>query len=394
MQAILLCDKMELYGYFEENFHHLNPNSISSASAQFATSRAMGIYEANHHNSIWGNSFKVDSGMNTGAPAVVEANPKLNNRLEDIPSDALEQVEPSKRYDQEANKPADKVSRRLAQNREAARKSRLRKKAYVQQLETSRIKLAQIEQELERARQQGVYVSTHAGDSSLGLSGAANSGIAAFEMQYGHWVDKQNTQISELRAALLAHVSEIELRMLVERGMEHYDELFHIKAIAAKSDVFYLMSGMWRTSAERFFLWIGGFRPSELLKILIPQLEPLTEQQVVAVCNLQQSSRQAEDAYSQGMDKLQQTLTESLTSEPLGSGVANYIGQMANAMGNMEAFISFATQADHLRQQTLQRMSKILTTRQAARGLLALGDYCQRLRALSSVWAARPREPA
>ncbi|BAH94138.1 Os08g0176900, partial [Oryza sativa Japonica Group] len=51
-------------------------------------------------------------------------------------------------------------------------------------------------------------------------------------------------------------------------------------------------------------------------------------------------------------------------------------------------------QADHLRQETLQNMYKILTLPQAARGLLALGDYCQRLRALSSLWAARPREPA
>ncbi|MEI4878446.1 hypothetical protein, partial [Klebsiella pneumoniae] len=89
------------------------------------------------------------------------------------------------RDDQEASKPADKVLRRLAQNREAARKSRLRKKAYVQQLETSRIKLAQIEQELEKARQQGVYVGGRSGDSSLGLSGAVNSGVAAFEMEYG-----------------------------------------------------------------------------------------------------------------------------------------------------------------------------------------------------------------
>jgi transcription factor TGA len=50
-------------------------------------------------------------------------------------------------------------------------------------------------------------------------------------------------------------------------------------------------------------------------------------------------------------------------------------------------------QADHLRQTTLQQMHKILTTRQAARGLLALGDYFQRLRALSHLWATR-REAA
>lgn len=69
------------------------------------------------------------------------------------------------------------------------------------------------------------------------------------------------------------------------------------------------------------------------------------EQQVVAVYNLQQSSQQAEDALSQGMDKLQQTLAESLTSDPLGtSGMANYMGQMANAMGKLEALVSFVTQ--------------------------------------------------
>lgn len=51
-------------------------------------------------------------------------------------------------------------------------------------------------------------------------------------------------------------------------------------------------------------------------------------------------------------------------------------------------------QADHLRQQTMQQMSRILTANQVARGLLALGEYFHRLRALSSLWAARPREPA
>ncbi|RRT48068.1 hypothetical protein BHE74_00054359, partial [Ensete ventricosum] len=48
--------------------------------------------------------------------------------LEDSPRTTLG---PSKKYDQEANKPADKVLRRLAQNREAARKSRLRKKVFL-----------------------------------------------------------------------------------------------------------------------------------------------------------------------------------------------------------------------------------------------------------------------
>ncbi|XP_042377099.1 transcription factor TGA4-like isoform X1 [Zingiber officinale] len=386
---------MELYrDCLEDTLHHptLRSSSMSSTSSQFASPRKMGIYETNHQIGMWGNSLNADSSQNTASSAMVDGNVHHGGRLEDGPHTTARH---SKKYDQEANKPAEKVLRRLAQNREAARKSRLRKKAYVQQLESSRVKLAQMEQELGRARQQGVYIGGNSGESTLGLSGSVNSGVTAFEMEYAHWVEEQNRQTNELRAALQAHVSDIELRMLVENGLNHYDNLFRIKAIAGKSDVFYIMSGMWKTAAERFFLWIGGFRPSELLKVLLPQLDPLTEQQVLAVCNLQQSSAQAEDALSQGMDKLQQTLAESLASDASGSnGVANYMGQMVNAMGKLEAFVNFVNQADNLRQQALQQMYKILTVRQAARGLLALGDYCQRLRALSSLWTARPREPA
>jgi len=113
------------------------------------------------------------------------------------------------------------------------------------------------------------------------------------------------------------------------------------------------------------------------------------------VDNLQHSSQQAEDALSQGMEALQQSLAETLAAGSLGaSNVANYMGHMAMAMGKLGMLENFVHQADNLRQQTLQQMSRILTTRQAARGLLAMGDYFGRLRALSSLWAARPREPA
>lgn len=60
-----------------------------------------------------------------------------------------------------------KTERRLAQNREAAKKSRLRKKAYVQNLETSRVRLQQMEQELQRARSQGTFLGGCSGSGDL-----------------------------------------------------------------------------------------------------------------------------------------------------------------------------------------------------------------------------------
>ncbi|KAH0728021.1 hypothetical protein AABB24_000310 [Solanum stoloniferum] len=285
-----------------------------------------------------------------------------------------------------------KTLRRLSQNREAARKSRLRKKAYVQQLESSRMKLTQLEQELQRARQQGIYVSS-SGDQSQSMSG---NGALAFDVEYARWLEEHNRRTNELRGAVSSHAGDGELRIIVDGILAHYDDLFKIKGDAAKADVFHILSGMWKTPAERCFLWLGGFRSSELLKLLINQLEPLTDQQSLAINNLQQSSQLAEDALSQGIESLQQSLAETLAGSlgPSGSSgnVANYMGQMAMAMGKLGTLEGFILQADNLRQRMLQQMHRILTTRQSARALLAIGDYFARLRALSSLWLARPRE--
>ncbi|KAG6414758.1 hypothetical protein SASPL_122132 [Salvia splendens] len=281
-------------------------------------------------------------------------------------------------------KPApEKTLRRLAQNREAARKSRLRKKAYVQQLESSRIRLAQLEQDLQRARSQGLFLG-----GGGAASGSISSGGAIFDMEYSRWLDDDHRHISELRTALQAHLSDGDLRVIVDGYIAHYDEVFSLKGAAAKSDVFHLITGMWTTPAERCFLWMGGFRPSDLIKMLIPQLDPLTEQQFMGICSLQHSSQQAEEALSQGLDQLQQSLVDTIAN----GSVNDSMHHMAIALGKLANLEGFVRQADNLRQQTLHQLHRLLTIRQAARCFLVIGEYYGRLRALSSLWASRPRE--
>ncbi|KAL0339767.1 UNVERIFIED_CONTAM: TGACG-sequence-specific DNA-binding protein TGA-2.1 [Sesamum radiatum] len=351
------------------------PNLISTSGAQ-------------HEN--WGESNMADSSSRTDTSTDVD--PDDRNQKFEMGQSAAVAVSDSSDKSKEKT-PDQKTLRRLAQNREAARKSRLRKKAYVQQLENSRLKLTQLEQELQRARQQGIFISSM-GDQSH--AGSAN-GALAFDAEYARWLEEQNRQITELRTAVNSHASDTELRSIVDNVMTHFNDIFRLKGNAAKADVFHILSGMWKTPAERCFMWIGGFRPSELLKLLVNQLEPLTEQQLTGIYNLQQSSHQAEDALSQGMDALQQSLAETLASGSSGSegssaNVGNYMGQMAMAMGKLGTLDGFLRQADNLRQQTLQQMHRILTTRQSARALLLIHDYFSRLRALSSLWLARPRE--
>ncbi|KAK9290957.1 hypothetical protein L1049_009137 [Liquidambar formosana] len=353
-------------------------------------------------------STKVSAGLVSPATSGSKRSSEPSNQR----NDAASGPEPAKAVKREGNRkgptssseqegpktPDPKTLRRLAQNREAARKSRLRKKAYVQQLESSRIKLTQLEQELQRARTQGVFFGGGAvlgGDQGLplGMSGLS-SDAAVFDIEYARWLEEHHRLMCELRAAVQEHLPENELRLFVDNCLAHFDEVMNLKSMVAKTDVFHLVSGMWKTPAERCFMWMGGFRPSELIKIILSQIEPLTEQQILGICGLQQSTQEAEDALSQGLEALNQSISDTIASDSLSypPNMANYMGQMAVAMNKLSTLEGFVRQADNLRHQTIHRLYQLLTTRQAARCMLAIAEYFHRLRALSSLWLARPRQ--
>lgn len=69
----------------------------------------------------------------------------------------------------------------------------------------------------------------------------------------------------------------------------------------------------------------------------------------MGICNLQHSSQQAEDALSQGMEALQQSLAETLASASLvpansPDNVSNYMGQMSMAMSKLSTLENFIRQ--------------------------------------------------
>ncbi|KAF5192486.1 Transcription factor like, partial [Thalictrum thalictroides] len=217
------------------------------------------VFLSSGHIENWGESIMAEASPRTDTSTDVETEEK-NQRFEIVQSAGLGASDSSDRSKEKSGD--QKTLRRLAQNREAARKSRLRKKAYVQQLESSRLKLTQLEQELQRARQQGLFIS-NSGDQSHSTNG---NGALTFDIEYSRWLEEHNRQVNELRAAVNSHAGDGELRIIVDGIMVHYDEIFKLKSVAAKADVFHILSGMWKTPAERCFLWLGGFRSSELLK--------------------------------------------------------------------------------------------------------------------------------
>ncbi|RWW54036.1 hypothetical protein BHE74_00039404 [Ensete ventricosum] len=164
-------------------------------------------------------------------------------------------------------------------------------------------------------------------------------------MEYARWLTERCKLMSALRSALQAHPPEGNLGVMVDQCLRHYDELFQLKATVAKADVFHLLNGTWKTPAERCFLWMGGFRPSELLNILIPKLDPL-EQHLVWICNLKHSSEQAEEALSLGLGQLHQSLAQTIAGRSLcdGIGDGDYMNLMAAALGKLADFEEFVSQ--------------------------------------------------
>ncbi|KAK4485384.1 hypothetical protein RD792_008023 [Penstemon davidsonii] len=180
--------------------------------------------------------------------------------------------------------------------------------------------------------------------------GNTSSDTTVFDMEYAHWLEEHHRLMVELRNAVHEHLPENELRVMVDHCLAHYNQVMNLKSMIAKFDVFHLFSGMWKTPAERCFIWMGDFRPSELIKIIISEIEPLTEHQLMEISGLQQSTQKVEETLSQGLEALNHSLSETITSDSLiiPPNMNNYMGQMALAINQLSTLEVFVRQVHKL----------------------------------------------
>ena len=94
-----------------------------------------------------------------------------------------------------------------------------------------------------------------------------SAGASAFNVGYARWLEEHSKRVDELRAAVSAHAGDGDLQAIIDSIMARCDEISRLKGAAAEADAFLVLSGTWATPVERCFLWLGGFRPSELLKV-------------------------------------------------------------------------------------------------------------------------------
>ncbi|CAK8572929.1 unnamed protein product [Lathyrus sativus] len=133
--------------------------------------------------------------------------------------------------------------------------------------------------------------------------------------------EERNKLISVIHKALNDHNHVIEddkLQLVINTIMKQYVDVLSVgSAITCESN-------QW---------WIGGFRPSQILQVILPQLQHMyTKQQLCDIYNLGQSCQQAEYALAQGL-------------------------------------------ADHLRQEFVHQFCRLLTISQQAEFVVALEEH-------------------
>ncbi|CAL5209007.1 unnamed protein product [Lathyrus oleraceus] len=165
--------------------------------------------------------------------------------------------------------------------------------------------------------------------------------------------EEHNKLIYVIHKTLNDHNHVIEddkLQLVINTIMKHYVDVFTVGSTITCE------SNQW---------WIGGFRPSQILQVILPQLQHMyTQQQLSDIYNLGQSCQQAEYALAQGMVKLKQNLDISATADGKGFQLS-YVPQQ----------LSFFKEADNLRQEFLLQFCRLLTISQQAEFVVALEEH-------------------
>lgn len=96
----------------------------------------------------------------------------------------------------------------------------------------------------------------------------------------------------------------------------------------------------------RHDFWYSNYWVYVNIQVVLNQIEPLTEQQILGICGLQQSTQEAEEALSQGLEALNQSISDTIASDSLSCppNMGNYMGQMAVAMNKLSTLEGFVRQ--------------------------------------------------
>ncbi|PIA59470.1 hypothetical protein AQUCO_00400388v1 [Aquilegia coerulea] len=208
----------------------------------------------------------------------------------------------------------------------------------------------------------------------------------SFENFFRDWLVRQEHYLDELLCAE-SHCEQ-ELRELISKVLSHYQQYFEEKSMAIQNDVFLVFSPTWFNSFERSFLWIAGFKPALVFKLVVNSVTDLSEEQAQMVERLKGEVKGEEVELEKEMAMVQ----ESVAAPPLLE-MARRAGRLIDGerreVDNVIECLKNSMQvlverADFLRANTTKKVIEILSPIQGVKLLAAAAQLQLRIRSFGS----------
>ncbi|XP_071727469.1 TGACG-sequence-specific DNA-binding protein TGA-2.1-like [Rutidosis leptorrhynchoides] len=217
----------------------------------------------------------------------------------------------------------EKLEKKKAKNREAVMKHRLKKQTYLSKLE---LKVIQLNKDIQLKNEQLHQVANQQD---------INRDPINFNKQYNDWFVEHHQRILHLRRRLIGEFIEDDILPIIENILSHFYTIFNIKKIAAKVDVFSILYGTWMSPAHLSTMWVGGFRPTDMLKLISNHIE-IFGPQIEKMKFLNSDIMNEEIALTTKFTNLEANISNTLTGkEFVNKGDEAAMSSYANSMSSL-----------------------------------------------------------
>ncbi|KVI02163.1 DOG1 domain-containing protein [Cynara cardunculus var. scolymus] len=186
-----------------------------------------------------------------------------------------------------------------------------------------------------------------------------------FQCCYHNWVAQQRLDLDELLQTLTHYWTDPDyLKLITNKIINHFENYSHARAELAKHDSPSFLAPTWGSTFENSFLWIGGCRPSLIIRI------------VYALCGSQLNAHFEEFLEGIRHGNLGEISTDAplvlLANDHREAGETGRDEVVDKAMDRHALDIyNVLIEADKLRLSTLKGMIDILTPLQSVEFLVA-----------------------
>lgn len=216
----------------------------------------------------------------------------------------------------------------------------------------------------------------------------------SFKAFFDAWLLRQRNYLDDLLSAARGSPHDGDLQDLISRVLSHYEDYYEKKSRIAQTDIFLVFSPTWFTTFERTLLWIGGFPPGLIFRLVNQSINDMSDEQVIRIRRLRDDMKVEERLLNNDLAKIQ----EKAAAPPLleffrRGGHDGVIGAEAEMETLKGAFQSVLASADFLRRDTALKVTEILTPAQTVRFWAAVAQLHLRIRALGLQEDADRRDP-